>query len=276
MNRNRSRFSRSLVCLAWLFGLACLLTTVRAAPLPASPKPHYIRDDARWLSPSEFQSLDDKLKAYERETSSQIVVAIFPEIPEGEELFDFTQRLFEAWKPGLEDKDNGVLFVVFANDRKMRIHTGYGMEGVLPDARSNQIIRNIVAPQLRQGNHFAAINGGVDAMIAAAKGEYTGTGRTQLDGGEGSGPGWIFYIVIGFFIVGFFFPRLFSIADVVFTPGGPVPRTGRNWSGGSPRGRPSGGWGSGSSGGGWGGGSSGGGFFGGGGSSGGGGASGDW
>lgn len=272
MNRARSKFFRSLVCLAWLFGLACLLTMARAAPLPASPAPYYVRDDARWLSPSEFQSLNEKLKAYERETSSQIVVGIFPQIPQGEELFDFTQRLFDAWKPGLKEKDNGVLFVIFANDRKMRIHTGYGMEGVLPDARSNQIIRNVVAPQLRQGNRFAAIDGGVDAMIAAAKGEYKGTGRTQLDSQQdGPGPSWIFYVVFGFFMVGIFFPRLFSIADVIFTPGGPRSRSGGGWTVGPTPG----GWGGGSSGGGWGG-SSGGGFSGGGGSSGGGGASGDW
>jgi len=275
MNPARSRFSVTGICLAWFFCLACLLTLVHAAPLPANPSPRYIRDDAKWLSPSDFQSLDEKLKVYERDTSSQIVVAIFPEIPQGEELFDYTQRLFEAWKPGLKDKDNGVLFVIFANDRKMRIHTGYGMEGVLPDGRSNQIIRNIVAPQLRQGNRVAAVNGGVDAMIAAAKGEYTGTGKAQMDDTGNSGPGWIFFLVAAFFVVGFFFPRLFAIADIVFTPGGPVPRTGRDWSGGSPRGRSSGGWGGGSSGGGWGG-SSGGGFSGGGGSSGGGGASGDW
>jgi uncharacterized protein len=262
--------------MAWLLCLACLLTVAHAAPLPASPTPHYIRDDAKWLSPADFKSLDEKLKAYERDTSSQIVVGIFPSIPEGEELFDYTQQLFEAWQPGLKGKDNGVLFVIFANDRKTRIHTGYGMEGVLPDARSNQIIRNVVAPQLRLGNRVAAINGGVDAMIAAAKGEYTGTGKTQLDGSEeGSEQGWIFFLVVAFFVGGFFFPRLFAIADIIFTPGGPVPRSGRDWSGGNPRNRSAGGWGGGSSGGGWGG-SSGGGFSGGGGSSGGGGASGDW
>lgn len=272
MNRALSKFPSAGACLAWLLCLACLLSLAQAAPLPPSPKPHYVLDDAKWLSPSEFRSLDEKLKAYERETSSQIVVGIFPAIPEGEELFDFTQRIFEAWKPGLPGKDNGVLFAVFANDRKMRIHTGYGMEGVLPDARANQIIRNIVAPQLRQGNRVAAINDGVDAMIAAAKGEYKGTGSTQLDDrGKSTGPGWIFYFIIAFFVAGFFFPRLFSIADVIFTPGGPRTRSGGGWASGPP----GDGWGGGSSGGGWGG-SSGGGFSGGGGSSGGGGASGDW
>src|SRR5688500_9927404 len=98
MNPVRSTLSVIGGYLALLLGIACLLTIAHAAPLPASPRPHYIRDDAKWLPPSDFQLLDEKLKAYERETSSQIVVAIFPEIPQGEELFDYTQQLFETWK----------------------------------------------------------------------------------------------------------------------------------------------------------------------------------
>jgi uncharacterized protein len=251
--------------LLWLMGLAWVAEA--AAPLPVSPTPHYIRDDAHWLSPAAFQALDTKLKAFERETSSQIVVAIFPKIPEGEELFDFSQRLFEAWKPGQADKDNGAIFLIFADDRKMRIHTGFGMEGVLPDARSKQIIQDVVAPQLRQGNREAAINAGVDAMIAAAKGEYTGTGKTRLDGSDQGKSSWtplLFLLLIaGFFVIRGVATGAFTMTDVIFSVLGAS--------------RGSGDWGGGSSGGGWGGGGSGGGgFSGGGGDSGGGGASGDW
>jgi uncharacterized protein len=258
--------------LAWLFCLTGLATPVRAEePLPASPSPHYVRDDAKWLSSNAFDALDEKLKNFEKETSSQIVVGIFPQLPEGAELFDFTQRLFEFWKPGLADKDNGVLFVIFANDRKMRIHTGYGMEGALPDARSKQILQDIVAPPLRTGNREYAINAGVDAMIAATKGEYTGTGQTHLkESSRGTGPGFIFFVVVGFLILGMIFPRIFGSSDTVYTGRGPS-RSRGGWIGGGP---PFGG-GGGSIGGG-GGGSFGGGFSGGGGSSGGGGASGDW
>ncbi len=266
--------------LAWLAAWWVLLVAGFApqvlaadAPLPASPSPHYIRDDAGWLSPSAFQALDAKLKAFERETSSQFVVAILPRVPPGEELFDFSQRLYQAWQPGSAAKDNGALFLIFADDRKMRIHTGYGMEGVLPDARCKQIIQDVVAPQLRQGNREAAVNAGVDAMIAAAKGEYTGDGTTRLDGQptENSG-GWfplLFLGIIGIFIVHGISTGTFTLADVIFTILGAT-RGGRSGGGSS-------GWGGGggSSGGGWSGGG-GGGFSGGGGSSGGGGASGGW
>ena len=251
--------------LLWLMGWGW--SAQAAVPLPVSPTPSYIRDDAQWLSSAAFGALDAKLMAFERETSSQIIVAIFPKIPEGEELFDFSQRLFESWKPGQADKDNGVIFLIFAADRQMRIHTGKGMEGVLPDARCKQIIADVVAPQLRAGNREGAINAGVAAMIAAAKGEYTGTGRTQLDGSQqGDSSSWsplIFILVIvGVIILRGITAGSFTAADIIFSVLGAA--------------RSSSGWGGGSSGGGWSGGGVGGGFSGGGGDSGGGGASGGW
>ncbi len=260
MSGVRDRPALWVILLSLMLGLGWFAQA--ASPLPASPTPYYVRDDAKWLSPGVFDALDAKLKAFERETSSQIVVAIFPKIPEGEELFDFSQRLFERWKPGQADKDNGAILLIFADDRKMRIHTGFGMEGVLPDARSKQIIADVVAPQLREGNREGAINAGVDAMIAAAKGEYKGTGKTRLDGQgrDGISPPMIFVILIlGFIVLRLLSSRSFSAADVIFSTMGPSPMSG-----------------GGSSSGGWGGGGGGGGFSGGGGDSGGGGASGDW
>ncbi|MES2439256.1 MAG: TPM domain-containing protein [Verrucomicrobiota bacterium] len=257
---------------AWLVTLAVLFWSMvagvhAAAPLPASPTPNYIRDEAGWLDTRAFLTLDAKLQAYERETSSQFLVAIFPKIPEGEELFDFSQRLFESWKPGGVEKDNGAIFLIFADDRKMRIHTGFGMEGVLPDARCKQIIQDVVAPLLRQGNREAAVTAGVEAMIAAAKGEYTGTGKTRLDGEQGGNSDWIpllfLLLIIGFFVFRGVSSGAFTVADVIFSILGASRSSG-------------GGFGGGSSGGGWSGGGGGGGFSGGGGSSGGGGASGSW
>ncbi len=246
----------------WLCGQGAPL--LAATALPASPSPHYVLDQANWLNAQEFQSLNAKLEAYERETSSQIVVAIFPSIPTGEELFDYTHRLFESWKPGQLGKDNGVLFCIFAADRKMRIHSGYGMEGVLPDARCQQIISDVVAPQLRQGRRSAAIHAGVDAMIAAAKGEYHGSGSTALKH-RPSNSGAIFQLLFALVIV------ILIIRAILNTKySSPIGRADR-WYGGGYSG---GGGGFSSGGGGFS--SGGGGFSGGGGRSGGGGASGGW
>jgi uncharacterized protein len=256
----------------WILWSLLLIGGLHAeTPLPDSPEPDYIRDDAKWLSPTAFHSLNEKLKAYERETSSQFVVAIFPKIPDGAELFDFSQRLFEKWKPGQVGKDNGGLFLIFAAERKMRIHTGKGMEGALPDARCKQIIEDRITPELRAGNREAAINAGVDAMIAAAKGEYQGNRKTRLDGHSGgrSFP-WPLIIIVIFIVI-----KTLSSGrrSKYYNAGGWTYAAGGSTWGGDDGGFSSGGGGfsSGSSGG-----DSGGGFSGGGGDSGGGGASGGW
>lgn len=239
---------RALVCWTLFLTVAPM-----AAALPPSPSPHYVLDEAGWLERPAFQTLDARLQAYERETSSQLLVAIFKAVPQDAEMVDFSQRVFEAWKPGQAGKDNGAILFVFAADRKLRIHTGYGLEGALPDARCKQIIEEVITPLLRQGQREAAILSGTDAIIAATKGEYTGTGRTNLDGRRQPGFPTILIIILILFVIAFF-SKLRGNPDVIITHGGSR----------------HGGWGGGGFSGG------GGGFSGGGGSSGGGGASGGW
>ncbi len=244
------------------FWLACLglmfAAPIARAEVPASPSPHYVYDEARWLGPAAFAAIDKRLQDYERESSSQMLVAIFQALPESGEMVDFSQRVFEAWKPGEKGKDNSAILFFFVNDRKIRIHVGYGLEGALPDARCKQIIEEVIAPRLRAGNRELAVAAGIEAMIAATKGEYQGTGRTRLDHGEGIP----FPVIILLVIILLVLISSQQHGEVVITRGGS--RHG-GWGDGG------GGWG----GGGWGGGG-GGGFSGGGGRSGGGGASGGW
>jgi uncharacterized protein len=241
---------------SWLSAFVCwsvFLTNVTAAVVPSSPSPYYVLDEVGWLSRPAFQALDSRLEANERETSSQLLVAIFKAVPQDAEMVDFSQRVFEAWKPGQAGKDNGAILFVFAADRKLRIHTGYGLEGALPDARCKQIIEDVVAPLLREGRKEDAITRGVEAMIAATKGEYKGTGRTNLDRPRQQDfpPVLILFLII---VVISILSKLRGNRDVIITHGGSR----------------HGGWGGGWSSGG------GGGFSGGGGRSGGGGASGGW
>ena len=241
------------------FWLACLglmfAAPIARAEIPASPSPHYVYDEARWLGPAAFAAIDKRLQDYERDSSSQMLVAIFQALPETGEMFDFSQRVFDAWKPGEKGKDNSAILFFFVNDRKIRIHVGYGLEGALPDARCKQIIEGVIAPRLRAENRELAVAAGIEAMIAATKGEYQGTGRTRLDQGEGIP----FPVIILLVIILLVLISSQQHGDVVITRGGSR----------------HGGWGDG--GGGWGGGfGGGGGFSGGGGRSGGGGASGGW
>jgi uncharacterized protein len=244
-----------------------LTTVAPAATVPPSPQPHYLFDEAAWLGAGAFRDLDARLQAYERETSSQLVVAIFKRVPPDAEMAEFSQRVFEAWKPGRKDRDNGVILFAFAEDRKLRIHTGYGMEGVLPDAVCKRIISDTIAPKLRSGDREGAIRSGVEAIIAAAKGEYVGTGKTNLDR-RGIPIEVVILIIAMIGIISIYRTIRDRDADVIITRRGSRHDDWGGWGGG-------GGWSGGSGGSSWGGGG-GGGFSGGGGSSGGGGASGGW
>src|SRR5215475_6417764 len=162
------RQSRRLLAVLVLVGLA----GVALAALPIPPPPdHRINDYANALDAAERTRLEDLLRARERESSNQIVVAIFRSL-EGESLEDYSIRLAQAWRIGQKGLDNGVIFLVFVDDRKMRIEVGYGLEPTLTDAVSSSIIRNVVAPRFREGRIADGIGAGLVAIEAAIKGTY--------------------------------------------------------------------------------------------------------
>ena len=141
-----------------------------ALEIPKKPQ-GYVSDYAGMLSTLARHDLEEKLSRFEKETSNQIIVVTFPNL-EGEALEDYSIRLAEVWKPGQKGKDNGAILLIFKNDRKVRIETGYGLEGVLPDATAQLIIQNEIAPEFRRGDFAAGVQKAVNAMMAATRGEY--------------------------------------------------------------------------------------------------------
>ena len=240
---------------------AALNAAARQEPLPSKPA-DYVLDGAGVFRADQKTALARKLEQFERDTSSQLVVAVMPRVPDDYALEDFTQRTFDAWGVGQKGRDNGIVLFVFPESREMRIEVGYGLEGAVPDALANGIIRAEIVPSFRAGDMAGGIERGTDALMAAAKGEYTGTGRTVAEGkGDESLTIPLVWLII--FIL------------VIIAARRSQARGGRVY---LPQGRrdvwfPSSGSGLGGGGGGWGGG---GGFSGGGGMSGGGGASGRW
>ena len=122
------------------------------------------------LSGSTRSQLDRKLTAYESSTGHQIVLHTTPSL-EGLTIEDYSLEIADAWKAGHKGLDNGVILTVAPKERKVRIEVGYGLEGVIPDATASRIIREIMIPQFRSGGFQAGILSGVDAILAAAKGE---------------------------------------------------------------------------------------------------------
>src|SRR6266446_7777903 len=162
------RLSRPLLAVL----LFAALGGVASASLPIPPPPdHRINDYAGALSADERARLEDKLRTRERESSNQIVVAIFRSL-EGESLEDFSIRLAQAWRIGRKGLDNGVIFLVFIDDRKMRLEVGYGLEGNLTDAVSSSILGDVVAPRFRERRIADGISAGLDAIDQAIAGTY--------------------------------------------------------------------------------------------------------
>ncbi|MEO7931937.1 MAG: TPM domain-containing protein [Chthoniobacterales bacterium] len=231
--------------------------------LPAKPT-RYVSDRAFVLDEAQIGQLNARLETFERETSNQLVVAIFSRLPANAEIAQYSTQVFRSWQVGQAGKDNGIVLFIFKDDRKLFIATGRGLEGALPDVTCKQIIDSEIVPRFRSGDFPGGIEAGANAIMAATRGEYHGTGKTvgesQKNEGGASG-GWM---VIAFFILFMLFALRRNGRDVL------VNRRGYSSFGG--------GWisGGGSSGGSWGGGGGGGGFSGGGGTSGGGGAGGSW
>jgi len=98
----------------------------------------HVTDLAGVLTPEQIATLEEKLKRFENETTNQVAVLIIPSL-EGEDLEDFSIRVVEKNKLGQKGKDNGVLFLIAVQDRKMRLEVGYGLEGALADAVCYQI-----------------------------------------------------------------------------------------------------------------------------------------
>ena len=224
------------------------------------------------MTAAERERLEALLTDREAATGTQMAIALFRSL-EGENVEDVANQLFQKWRLGQKKLDNGVLLVVFVQDRKLRIEVGYGLEGVLPDVEAAQIIRDVIAPRFREQRYAAGLEAAVLSVYERIKPGSTPPERVAQarrdSRSSGVNPALLFFLVLVIFTIG-------GLAwEASHQRGYTAGRRGWRSSSGGWYG---GGWGGGgySGGGGFGGGGGGGGFSGGGGSSGGGGASGSW
>src|SRR5262245_50062748 len=258
-------------CILWrvrssAVALALVILCARAAQAAEviPPKPdRYFNDYAGIISKEAAQRFNEQLAQFERDTSDQVVVAIFPKMQSDSDIADYTQRVAQAWGVGQKERRNGVVLFVFVQDRKMFIQVGYGLEGALPDITAFDITEYKIKPHFRTGDYEGGIAVGIDSIIKAIRGEYKGSGKTVAEQHRGGGTSSIWFFII-------FLIALVVISRIMRRLGG----WGYSSRGGGPVFFPMGGGGGWSSGGGDGGGFSG--FGGGGGSFGGGGAGSSW
>jgi len=167
---------RFCAILVLIFGFRLFANEV----IPPAP-PAYFNDYAHVVSAGTAAQLNQTLENFERQSSDQILVAIFPKMQSDSSIEDYTVRVARAWQAGLKDKNNGAVLFVFVQDHKMFLATGYGLEGVLPDALCKRIIDEQIAPRFKAGDFDGGLTAGVQAILAATKGEYKGNGTTVAE-----------------------------------------------------------------------------------------------
>ncbi len=208
-----------------LLAAALLALLAHAPALALIPVPRLegrVTDAAGILSQSTREHLSGLLKAHEDRTTNQVALLTVLTL-DGESIEEFCTRVFDAWRLGQKEKDNGVLVVIASGDRRMRIEVGYGLEGTLTDLKAGRIIDTIMAPRFKVNDFDGGVTGGILAIIsqledpsAVLPDESGSAGKSSDSFFDGPDLPIIQRILIGCFIFGII--GLFTVIGVL-TPG---------------------------------------------------------
>jgi len=176
--------------------IAFIAINSRAAEV-IPPKPAaYFNDYASVVSKTAASRFNEQLAQFERETSNQVVVVVFPKMESDSDVSDYTQRVAQSWGIGQKDRRNGAVLFVFTQDHKMFIQVGYGLEGALPDATCFDITEYRIKPHFRSNDYEGGLETGIDSILKAIRGEYKGSGTTVTERRGRSGPpSFVFFII---------------------------------------------------------------------------------
>ena len=161
---------RAGIVLLFFVCIFCLSPSAAALDIPKLQG--YVNDYADMISPETKKGLEAELQHFEATDSTQIVVLTVPSL-EGEDLEGFSIRVADAWKIGQKLKDNGVVFLVAKEEKKIRIEVGRGLEGRLTDLMAGRIIDLVVKPRFKRGDFNGGVTAGIQALIDGTRGEFT-------------------------------------------------------------------------------------------------------
>jgi uncharacterized protein len=180
--------------LAGGLALVCVLATRALAVEPPIPQPQgFVTDLAGVIPPDSRQRMTRTIEALKAKTGSEIAVLTVP-TTEPLDDFSYAMRVADAWKVGRKGNDTGVLIVLATQDRKLRILTGYGVEGILPDGLVGQIQDREMVPAFRAGRLGEGLERGVAAIAQRIIDGREGI-PPPVDHGEGI-PGWVILLLL--------------------------------------------------------------------------------
>src|SRR6266566_2344163 len=201
--RHGCRYSNMKQIALFVATIAVLVASTASAVEAIPPKPdRYFNDYAGVVSKEAALRFNEQLAQFERETSNQVVVAVFPQKQSDSSVDDYTQRVAQTWGVGQKDRRNGVVLFVFIQDRKMFIQVGYGLEGALPDITAFDITEYHIKPYFRVGDYEGGLATGIDLICKAILGEYKGSGKTVAEQrGNARAPSLLFFVFVIVLIV---------------------------------------------------------------------------
>jgi uncharacterized protein len=149
-----------------LFSSVSLASLTAATLLPAAPS-MYVTDYAQVLKKGTATRLSSQLADFDHRTADEFIIVIYPNLPKGISIGDYTHQLYGAWKIGKRGKDTGALLLIATQDRQGRIHAGKGLEAKLTEDVCKKIFTDAIAPRLDAGDYDGACKAAADALIAA-------------------------------------------------------------------------------------------------------------
>jgi len=163
-----------------------------------------VNDFAGIIDAVSARTMENLSREVLEKTGTSIVVAVLADIGDNSPD-DYANRLYQAWGIGAKGKDRGVLIFLALKERKVRIETGYGVEGILPDGLTGEILDTHVLPDLKAGQYGRGLTKGVAAVAAviAKDAQVTLTGMPSFPAPQarGSQPGIHLFTVILIVIV---------------------------------------------------------------------------
>lgn len=193
---------QSIIALACAFAVVINAFATIAFPTAVG----FVTDTTATLSSETIAALNTKLAAYEKQTGTEIAVALIATTA-GEPIAQYATKLGNAWGIGKKDAKNGVLLVIAQDDRELFIATGSQTEGYLTDVQSKNIIDTVIVPRFKNGDFDSGVAAGVDGIIAVLGGTELSSLRMDTGNGEQSGD----WIGIAVFMIFFGLPWLGAI-----------------------------------------------------------------
>lgn len=187
-----------LVFLASSFALSVLAfdepTTDTLQDIPALSGP--VVDLTGTLNATQVAQLSQKLQTLHQQYGAQMQVLIVP-TTQPEDAFAYSMRVVEKWQLGSKEKDDGLLLLIAKNDRKTWIQTGYGLEGMIPDIVAKSLVRDTLAPFLRNGDFVGGVNATIDAAFQRISGEVTAMPVQKKSRQKEKAPDWMGAVIFG-------------------------------------------------------------------------------